>query len=276
MLLIFLSISLLGVVHAQAVSLPSVAVVEFSGDQTVSSDQLKFMTGKFVSELIQTQRFTVLDRGKMDYILREQGFQQSGACNTSECKVQMGQLLGMDYLISGSLVRFGREYGFRLEYVNVGSGQIEQTVELSQKGELEEVYKALCHEGANKLSMAVHHEAIPQGTIDLRVPPDTSSNQISPNTLPVVTAPSLSWKRKIALGMWGGALAGSGSGYYFNGKAESYADDYDVAYVDRSRTRTTAAYKQIENAKTGRSVSYGAAIGSFVLGAALWFFPEGK
>ena len=131
---------------------PNVAVIDFTGDTTVSADQLKFIAGTFIADLIGTQKFAVLDRGKMNFILNEQGFEQSGACNTSTCKMKMGQLLGVEYLIAGSLVRFGHEYAFSLEYVNVGSGQIEKTVQLAQKGELEGVYKDLCMQAARKLA----------------------------------------------------------------------------------------------------------------------------
>ena len=65
----------------------------FVGDKSVTAEQLNFITGKFAGELMNTQVFHMLDRGQMDYILKEQGFQQTGTCNSSECQVQMGQLL---------------------------------------------------------------------------------------------------------------------------------------------------------------------------------------
>ena len=74
---------------------PSIAVLTFKGDNIVTPEQLAFITTKFASELISSGAFTVLDRNRMDAILAEQGFQQSGTCNSTDCNVQVGQLLGV-------------------------------------------------------------------------------------------------------------------------------------------------------------------------------------
>jgi len=255
--------------------LPNVAVMDFTGDNTVSADQLKFMTGKFMGELIATNQFTVLDRGKMDYILKEQGFQQSGACNSSECKVQMGQLLGVDYLVAGNLVKFGPEYAFHIEYIDVATGQVRKTVELTQKGDLYEVYKELCSEGARRLAIASSPMVQPK-PIDL-APAEPSVARPTPiEALPVAPAKPLSTKRKVALALWGTSLVGVGTGAYFNSKGTSYQDDYNTAYAANNYTQTKAAYNKIQDAKTARNASYGISIGTFLLGAVLWFLPEGK
>ena len=141
-----------------------IAVLPFVGDQSVTPEQLNFITGKFAGELISTGAFTVLDRGKMDFILKEQGFQQTGVCNSSECKVQIGQLLGVDFLVAGNMVKFGPEYAFRLEYIDVSTGQLVKSVDISRKGDLYEVYKEICHEGAMKLAQNVQGTSASQLT----------------------------------------------------------------------------------------------------------------
>ena len=255
--------------------LPNVAVMDFTGDNTVSADQLKFMTGKFMGELIATDQFTMLDRGKMEYILKEQGFQQSGACNSSECKVQMGQLLGVDYLVAGNLVKFGPEYAFHIEYIDVATGQVRKTVELTQKGDLYEVYKELCSEGARRLATASSPMVQPK-PIDLAPAEPSVERSVPIEALPVTSAKPLSTKRKVALALWGTSLLGVGAGAYFNSKGSSYQDDYNTAYAANNYTQTKAAYNKIQDAKTARNASYGISIGTFLLGAVLWFLPEGK
>ena len=256
---LLLLFSALGICAAEKPKIPNVAVMDFTGDTTVSVDQLKFMAGKFTSELIHSGAFTVLDRGKMDFILKEQGFQQSGACSSSECKVQMGQLLGVDFLVSGNLVRFGHEYAFRVEYINVGSGQIERTVELSEKGELEDVYKELCTEGALQLAQGAGGTPV--------VPADA---------IPKAASHSLSTKRKIALALWGVALAGGGAGFYFDRQGSDYKTQWNNADTNHDLATLQDVGPKMDKAQTSRNVSYGVSIGAVVAGLVLWVLPEGR
>lgn len=112
---------------------PQLAVIDFTGDANSTAEQLDFITGELASELVKTNAFVVLERGRMDAILQEQGFQQSGACNSSDCRVQVGQMLGVDKLVAGSLVRFGPQYAFRIEYLDVATGRILQTISLEKR-----------------------------------------------------------------------------------------------------------------------------------------------
>ena len=69
---------------------------------------------------------------------------------------------------------------------------------------------------------------------------------------------------------------GVGTGAYFNSKGSSFQDDYNTAYAANSYTQTKADYNNIQDAKTARNASYGISIGTFLLGAVLWFLPEEK
>ncbi len=55
------------------------------------------------SELVKSGYFTVVERGQMDAILREQGFQMTG-CTDSACAVQMGKLLSAKKILMGEIV----------------------------------------------------------------------------------------------------------------------------------------------------------------------------
>ena len=260
---------------------PNVAVMPFSGDQNVTSEQLNFITSMFMGELNGTNAFTVLDRGKMEFILKEQGFQQSGSCNSSECHVQMGQLLGVDDLIVGNLVRFGKTYALHLDYVNVGTGQIVKSVNAEQKGDLESVYKDLCRSGAESLVSALSTKPL---EMDQSVNPAelSDSKKVPADAMPKLPSKPMSVKRKVALALWGTAALGAGGGYYFDSKASSYLSDYNTAATQwqtpANRSTTLAAtltdnYNNATNAKTYRNISYGISLTALVAGAVLWFLP---
>jgi len=62
----------------------------------------------------------------MDKILKEQSFQQTG-CTDSECAVQIGRLLNMDYMITGTLVKLGSSYFITVSIIDVETSRIEQS-----------------------------------------------------------------------------------------------------------------------------------------------------
>lgn len=251
---------------AQEIKLPNVAVMPFSGDKTVTPEQLSFISSKFTGELILTGAFSVLDRGKMDYILKEQGFQQSGACNSSDCQVQMGQLLGVDNLVTGSLVRFGSTYALHIEYINVSSGRIEKTVDTEQKGDLEDTYKFLCYTAANQLS-EVSTVSSAEGKGKKRVVPA--------DAIPSLERP-MSLKRKIAIALWASALGGAGGGFYFNKQGSAYESDYEKAISQKDTEATKEAFDETQKADLYRNVSYSVSVTGLIAGAVLWFLPEAK
>jgi len=75
------------------------------------------------SYLIKRNRFIVIERAKMEEILVEQGFQQSG-CVSDECVIEAGNLLGVELMLAGSINRFGDLNLIDLRIVNVSNGKI--------------------------------------------------------------------------------------------------------------------------------------------------------
>lgn len=80
------------------------------------------------TELLGTDAFRVMERSQMDAVLKEQGFQQSGACDNSECLVEMGQLLGVEQMLVGSVGKVGEVLSITVRAVNVASGEVTITV----------------------------------------------------------------------------------------------------------------------------------------------------
>jgi len=73
----------------------------------VESAAAGMISERLRTELIATGAFRVMERSQMDAVLKEQGFQQSGVCDNSECVVEMGQLLGVQQMLVGSVGRVG-------------------------------------------------------------------------------------------------------------------------------------------------------------------------
>jgi TolB-like protein len=104
-----------------------IAVLDFESGVLVPTEN-QVLSEKFRGELLSSGKFRVMERGQMDAILREQGFQQSGACTSQECIVQMGQLLGVDKMIAGTIGKLGDTYLVSARIIDLQTGQIEKMV----------------------------------------------------------------------------------------------------------------------------------------------------
>jgi TolB-like protein len=145
----FLLFFLCATLWAAEPAVPNVAVLDITGSfKDFSRKDLSAIAGRFETELAKTGKVQVLERRSMGLILQEQGFQQSGACNTSECQVQVGQLLGVDRIITGTLTKVDKLYTLNLKMVDVGSGQNILSHALDIRGSLEDVMRGGCLEMA--------------------------------------------------------------------------------------------------------------------------------
>jgi len=124
----------------------TVAVLPFTG--SLSASDLAAITSRFESETIALDSFWVLERRRMDQILKEQGFQQSGACNSSDCQVEVGQLLGVQKLFMGEISQVGGIVTLNLKRVDVGSGRSEFSHSLDLRGTTEDLMRLGCREMA--------------------------------------------------------------------------------------------------------------------------------
>lgn len=105
---------------------PNIAVMDLAGSGLSQSDLIT-LSNRLRTELFETSAFTVVERGQMETILKEQGFQQSG-CTDNACAVEVGQLLNVDRIILGSIDRISRVYSVNLRAVSVKDGAIVNSV----------------------------------------------------------------------------------------------------------------------------------------------------
>ncbi len=137
-LLLLAAMALSAVALAQEQKRASVAILELE-PKGVPEVEVSALSDRLRSELLNTGSFDVMERGKMQEILREQGFQQSGACNTDACAVEVGQLIGVEKMIAGSLGKVGRTYTVNLRLISVKTGRIERSVTRDYAGEIDKL-----------------------------------------------------------------------------------------------------------------------------------------
>ena len=81
------------------------AVLDFEGSG-ITIQESQVLTQRLGSELVQTKALIMVERNQMSEIMDEQGFQQSG-CTSAECAAEIGLLLGVKKMITGSFGKLG-------------------------------------------------------------------------------------------------------------------------------------------------------------------------
>jgi hypothetical protein len=109
-----------------------------NGDGVTPGDA-DLLTDRLNAELFKTGIVNIIERAQMTEILKEQGFQQSGACTDNECIVQMGQMLGVEMMVYGSVGQMGSMYLVNLRTIDVATGQMKNVVSEDIPGTIEDV-----------------------------------------------------------------------------------------------------------------------------------------
>ena len=138
---LFAHISTLGVYSSGILTLENlvsaktqtIAVLDFSG-AGISSAEAQALTERLRLELFNTGSYKLVERGMMEQVLEEQGFQQSG-CVASECIVEVGNLIGVEMMIGGSISKVGTVHSVSAK-ISVSTGEIVKTAQLDFRGDI--------------------------------------------------------------------------------------------------------------------------------------------
>jgi len=146
-----------------------IAVIDFDG-KGISQQESSALTDRLRSELIEGGFFKVVERGMMEDVMKEQGFQQSG-CTSDECIVEVGRMIGVDRMIGGSISKVGDLFSVNAKIVSVETGEIFNSITFDLNGEIE----LLLSDGMKSVSYLLAGEEAPEikqlsGSFFSRVP----------------------------------------------------------------------------------------------------------
>ena len=113
---------------------PTVAVLDFEG-QDVGESDVKTLTERMRTEIGNTNAVRLIERKAVEKIMAEQGFQQSG-CTSDECAAEVGQLLGVQFMISGSIGKMGKSYTIDAKMFSVETGETVRTKSATFEGDI--------------------------------------------------------------------------------------------------------------------------------------------
>jgi len=110
-------------VSAKQATRPAVALLDFDYGTiehwwTGNYDVGKGIADMIVAQLVEDGSFRVIDRKRIAAILQEQNFNASDRVDPGAKSAQIGKVLGVKYLITGSITKFGTEQSKK----SVGAG----------------------------------------------------------------------------------------------------------------------------------------------------------
>jgi len=109
------------------------------------------LTDRLRQEIFLTGAFKVMERGEMDGILREIGFQQSG-CTSNECLIEAGRILGVKQMVAGTVSQMGEMHTINIRVIEVKTSEIINIVSVDARCPIEEVLTNQLKQVALKLA----------------------------------------------------------------------------------------------------------------------------
>ena len=151
------------------------AVLPLRNADGVSAGEASLLTDRLRIEIFNSGLANLMEREQMQEVLTEQGFQHSGACTDDACLVEMGQLLGVERMISGSVGRLGKTLVMlNMRVIDVRTGRLVGVVAKDIRGEIEEVVAHLPALGRELLGGGIVAPGAPEATSEASPPPAES------------------------------------------------------------------------------------------------------
>ena len=128
-------IVLLAIFLASLQAQMAVSILDFEGED-VEEKVLKACFNQLEESLSQSNRFTIIEKAKRDELLEEQKIQNTGICD-ADCAVEIGQLIGAEYLMLGNIIGLtSKLFQVNIKIINVEKGDIEEKVTSQIEGDL--------------------------------------------------------------------------------------------------------------------------------------------
>jgi TolB-like protein len=239
LLLLFISVPL----FSQGAKL-NIAVSDLAG-QGIDQSSTAIISDRLRTSLFKEGGFNVLERNAMQDILKEQGFQQSG-CTSDACAVEIGQLLGVSYIIVGTVGKLGHLFTIDIRMIEVATAKIAYSESVDCDCPIEKVLTSSIVSIAKKITENVKSTSA-KATASEKATQEKSAPSAAPSqdtakpaagmkkaegAAAVGPKPKKSPVLKITLGVV--TLAAAGAGYAFDNMLKGKIDD---------NARLTAEYK---------------------------------
>jgi TonB family protein len=99
-----------------------ITLFDYTSKGIKNTNSVKFLRNAIEKELIKAKKYKIKQKNAVVSILEKEGFQLIG-CDT-ECFVNIGSIIGVGFVISGNVQKFGHHYNLRIKIHDVSSRQL--------------------------------------------------------------------------------------------------------------------------------------------------------
>ena len=176
----------LNVLIAQTAERMNMAIYNFTG-LGVSPIEAQVISDRIRVEISKLDVYSIIERGLMEQILKEQVLQLSGLCDDASCLVEVGQILAVQYIVGGSVSKIGNLFTIEARIIDVESCEIITNVVEDYNGPIENLLVQTTRIVAAKLCGTEPEESAPllTGTCDLYINSEPTGGTIYINDKPV-------------------------------------------------------------------------------------------
>lgn len=139
------------------------------------------LSGMVMTGIINGAHFRVVERSELEKILKEQTFQISGAVNVETAK-RIGEIYAVDYLLFGSVAKFGSsiETDIRLVDTETGEAILAESASAPSESAVRQMVRELVRKIENRYQMKTGRAAAPPPRVQpgLRQPPSSAAGSL--------------------------------------------------------------------------------------------------
>lgn len=129
---------------AQVAEKPTCAILTFEAKGgEISTTAVEMLSDRFSTEFDRLNKYRMVSRSQMKEILQTQKFSLSEACSANECAVEAGKLLGVSYIVYGTIGKLGSVYSINSFMADVETGEQVRSATSDSRGGIEEALTAL-------------------------------------------------------------------------------------------------------------------------------------
>lgn len=136
-----------------------VAVFDFDG-KGITQDEATTLTERFRSVLIETKKFTMVERQKVNLILEELGLQMTGVVSEKSLS-EAGAMLGVERIVTGSIGKIEDTYTVDIRVVDVQSAKLLGSISRNTTGTKENLLALLERMAKNLAGIKVEVQKFP-------------------------------------------------------------------------------------------------------------------
>jgi hypothetical protein len=119
-----------------------IAVMDLQSDGSVSQGTIKTICDSISAEIARDVHYSVFDRNYLPFVLQQLNSKQPTLCSDAECLGSVGNLVGTNQIVGGSIVLKKDEIWIRLDRVDVKTRRSLQTVLKKMQGTRKDLFLA--------------------------------------------------------------------------------------------------------------------------------------